>query len=52
MSEAERIERRNAKLALIYHAFEFGLATVGLGWAVYQVSKLRRQRLVETKASR
>lgn len=37
VTEHERIERRNAKLALIYHAFEFGLATIGIGWALYQI---------------
>jgi hypothetical protein len=39
-------DRRDRKLALIYHALEFALAAVGLSWAIYQITK---SRLVETK---
>jgi hypothetical protein len=49
VSHAARIERRNATLALIYHALEFGLATIGILWAIFQILQLRKQPLVECK---
>jgi len=41
-------DRRDRRLALIYHALEFALAAVGLTWAIYQIRK-PRGHYVETK---
>ena len=38
-------DHRDRRLALLYHAIEFGLAVVGLSWAIYQI---RKPRFVET----